>query len=716
MRGDAGIGEFGYKKNFYINKTSKKNVLIAGAGSYIGENLKAYAAEHYPNIHMDTVDMKNSLWKEKNFSMYDAVFHAAGIAHADIERISDEEKKNYYRVNTDLAIDTAIKCKESGIGQFILMSSMIIYGESVSYGTQKVIDEYTLPNPSTFYGDSKWQADKGVRALEDEAFRVAVLRPPMIYGRGSKGNYPVLSRLAKRLPIFPDIKNQRSMLYIDNLCEFVCLLILSGEGGIYFPQNEEYSNTSSLVREISSINGKRIKITKLLNPLVMLGSMIPGKVSKLVNKAFGNSVYKQKLSVYDGLDYRICSLKNSIQKTEGKGSKEHSSVLIVASVASMIDQFNISNIKLLLGLGCDVDVAANFAHGSTCTGEKIHELIQLLDALSVDCYQIDFDRKVVGLKGNIKTFGQLGLVMKGKARPVNQIRHHKICEENGYSFIHAHSPVGGVVGRIAAKRNHVKTIYTAHGFHFYKGASKKNWLLYYPVEKWLSRITDVLITINREDYKLAKRRLNAKQTVYVPGIGIDVKKFADVKSDREAKRKSLGIDNDEIMLLSVGELNENKNHNVVIEALGQLKKRDSDIGRHVHYFIAGKGSLAQKLAKQAECAGVKLHLLGFRNDVPELLKAADLFVLPSFREGLNVGLMEAIASGVPCIASDIRGNRDLIASGRLFLPNDPQGLCLLIQNMCKEKKNNKKIINMQKFGIDNVNRRMLRIYNGVLYK
>lgn len=314
---DAGFEEYGCRKSFHIDRSAKKRILITGAGSYIGESFAAYAREYYgSNFQIDTVDTLDGRWRETDFGSYDAVFHVAGIAHADVGNVDEATKKKYYAVNTDLAIEAAGLAKAAGVRQFILMSSMIIYGESAPFGKKKVIDEHTLPFPANFYGDSKWQADKGVRQLADEDFHVAVLRPPMIYGPGSKGNYPVLAKLAKKLPVFPAVENERSMLYIDNLCEFLCLLMLSGEGGIYFPQNAEYTNTCRMVKEIADAAWNPIRITRILNPAVLAASHIPGKAGGLVNKAFGNSTYARRLSVYKGLDYCVRDLRTSIKETE----------------------------------------------------------------------------------------------------------------------------------------------------------------------------------------------------------------------------------------------------------------------------------------------------------------------------------------------------------------------------------------------------------------
>lgn len=306
---DVGFEDYGYLKHFNIDKNAHRKVLITGVDSYIGESFKAYCKRHYPNIECTTIDMIDGSWKKTDFSSYDTLFHVAGIAHADIGYTSVAEQEKYYEVNTDLAIETAHVAKEAGVPQFILMSSMIIYGRV------ERVDEHTVPEPQNFYGNSKWLADKGVRKLGDEKFKVAVLRPPMIYGKGSKGNYHTLSKFARRLPIFPKINNQRSMLYIENLCEFVGLLVLSGESGIYFPQNREYSSTSEIVKMIGKVNGHKIIVSRAWNWVVGLASHIPGKVSILTNKAFGTFFYDKTMSKYE-FEYQRVGLKKSIRRTE----------------------------------------------------------------------------------------------------------------------------------------------------------------------------------------------------------------------------------------------------------------------------------------------------------------------------------------------------------------------------------------------------------------
>lgn len=315
------IGHIGFGGPVYVDRDARKKVLITGAGSYIGDTFRYYAAEHYSESFLiDVVDMLNPSWREADFSSYDIVYHVAGIAHADVGNVSEEVKEKYYVINTDLAVEVAKKAKTEGIKEFIFMSSMIVYGESAPYGQKKVVDAHTVPAPANFYGDSKLQADVGVRELADENFKVIVLRPPMIYGKGSKGNYPTLAKFAKKLPVFPDIDNERSMLYIENLCEFLCQVMLVKDvkenAVVLIPQNREWMKTSQMVEEIAKASGKKIRKLRILNPVVLIGSKVPGKIGELVNKAFGNQSYDLAMSTYD-FPYQVVSVKKSIDKTEG---------------------------------------------------------------------------------------------------------------------------------------------------------------------------------------------------------------------------------------------------------------------------------------------------------------------------------------------------------------------------------------------------------------
>ena len=369
--------------------------------------------------------------------------------------------------------------------------------------------------------------------------------------------------------------------------------------------------------------------------------------------------------------------------------------LVITSVASMVDQFLIPHIKLLREMSYEVHVACNFEQGNTCNKEQIAKLKEKLVSIGVTYYQVDFARNVSKIGKNFSAYKQV----------------KKIIYQNKYDIIHCHSPIGGLVTRLAAKnvRKHgTKVFYTAHGFHFYKGAPKKNWLIYYPVEKICSCFTDVLITINQEDYALAQKKMKARRVEYVPGVGIDLEKFSDITVNRAEKRKELGIPENTILLLSVGELNENKNHGTVIRAIADID---------VYYIIAGKGGLQEHLQGIIDKFEMtdRVKLLGFRSDVAELYKVADVFVFPSFREGLSVSVMEAMASSLPVVCSRIRGNSDLINEdgGSLFDPYSIEDCRGAIERVLKKNLKCMGNVNLEKskeFSIENVLKQMKKLY------
>ncbi len=279
-----------------------KKILITGAGSFIGTTFEKYMSCWREKYQVDTVDMMNGLWRAKSFSGYDSVYHVAGIAHSDVGNVSEERKAFYYKINTDLTIETAKKAKADGVKQFIFMSSAIIYGDSAPIGQKKRITRDTPVAPANFYGDSKVKAEEGILPLNDDNFKVCVLRPPMIYGPGSKGNYLVLAKFAQKLPVFP---------YVENLMEFVRLMVENEENGIFWPQNSEYVKTCDMVRAIAAAHGKKIAVLKGFGWVLKLLSHATG----LVNKAFGNLSYDQELSRYKE-NYQVCGLEESIRRTE----------------------------------------------------------------------------------------------------------------------------------------------------------------------------------------------------------------------------------------------------------------------------------------------------------------------------------------------------------------------------------------------------------------
>lgn len=272
-----------------------KRILITGKNSYIGTSIESWLGSKYL---VDTIDMKDFCWKEKDFSQYDVVLHVAGIAHI---KETKENQSLYYEVNRDLAYETAKKAKKDGVKQFIFLSSMSVYGMITG-----VIDKNTRINPNSAYGKSKFEAEELIKQLEDEKFVVAIIRPPMVYGKGCKGNYSKLASLALKTPVFPNVDNKRSMIYIDNLSEFVKQLVDNNSSGVFLPQNAEYGNTSEMVRLIAESHGKRIKLTKAFNPLLRLLNI------STVKKVFGDLLYEKSVSC----NIDLISFRDSIISSE----------------------------------------------------------------------------------------------------------------------------------------------------------------------------------------------------------------------------------------------------------------------------------------------------------------------------------------------------------------------------------------------------------------
>lgn len=282
-----------------------KKVLITGANSFVGMNIEKWLlASTDEKFEVDTVDTMNEAWKAVDYSKYDSVFHVAGIAHVDPK---PEMAPLYYKVNRDLAIEVAKWAKEHGVKQFIYMSSRIVYRASKSMKGNVTTPE-TLPNPNDFYGDSKLQAENGLKELACDTFKICILRPPMIYGPGNKGNLPRLAELARKTPLFPAWHNKRSMLHVLNLAEFVKQLIMREMEGTFYPQNMELSDTVEIVRIFAEQAGHKVWFTRLFNPLVWLGSFFLSPIPKM----FADSYYVPEMSKYD-FDYQIVGFEESLK-------------------------------------------------------------------------------------------------------------------------------------------------------------------------------------------------------------------------------------------------------------------------------------------------------------------------------------------------------------------------------------------------------------------
>lgn len=283
-------------------------ILICGENSYIGTSFVNWLNTYEDRYVLDTVSTRNNVWNNINFNQYDIVLHVAGIAHVNAKK---DMKDLYYKVNRDLAVEVAKKAKREGVKQFIFMSSIIVYGKESFKDKNYFIRKDTVPCPSNFYGDSKLQAELAILPMQSNDFNVVILRPPMIYGKNSKGNYPKLSILAKVWNIYPDIENCRSILYVNNLCEFIRLLIDDNAKGIFYPQNNEYVKTLDIIQEIATINKKKVYTTKIFNPIIFLLM----KKFAILDKIYGNLAYDKEMSVYNR-SYCITDFKQSITETE----------------------------------------------------------------------------------------------------------------------------------------------------------------------------------------------------------------------------------------------------------------------------------------------------------------------------------------------------------------------------------------------------------------
>lgn len=326
--------------------------------------------------------------------------------------------------------------------------------------------------------------------------------------------------------------------------------------------------------------------------------------------------------------------------------------LIVASIPGFIVSFEMNDIKILKELGYEVHVACNLTNDAVISNG--HDRLKEADII---LHNIDIQRNPFA-KTTILAYKQI----------------KKLIEKEKFSLIHCHTPNAGVITRLAARKKRkygTKVIYTAHGFHFYEGAPIKNWIIYYPIEKILSKYTDVIITINNEDYERALNKFHAKYVYKIQGVGVETKKFAECKVDKNAKRRELNIPDDSFVLLSVGEISDRKNQRVVINAINSIKQTNPTIYTNLYYLVVGKGKLYDEFERYIEDNRLSEHikLLGFRSDIAELCKSVDCFVHPSVREGLGIAPIEAMAAGLPLISSYVNGIKD-------YTENEKSGVCL----------------------------------------
>ena len=353
-------------------------------------------------------------------------------------------------------------------------------------------------------------------------------------------------------------------------------------------------------------------------------------------------------------------------------------ILYVTTISNTVNSFLIPHIKMLIDEGHQVDVAFNIEQ------EVKAEIFEM----GCKVYALPLHRSPLK-KDNFKAYKML----------------KNIIFSEGYDLVHTHTPVASAIVRLVCKKlNNVRVFYTAHGFHFYKGAPFINWLVYYPVERWLARYTDTLITINKEDYERAKRKFKAKRVEYIPGVGVDIEKYRNLRINKLLKRKEIGVPEESFLILSVGELNNNKNHEVAIRALAEIQDNT------IHYVICGQGPLERYLKSLSTELKLKdnIHFLGYRYDILEICKASDLFVFPSFREGLSVALMESMACDLPVVCSKIRGNNDLVEHGINGFLIDENRPSEYSESFLKIKKDSKLVQVMKNYNRSKINEYDLR--------
>lgn len=370
-------------------------------------------------------------------------------------------------------------------------------------------------------------------------------------------------------------------------------------------------------------------------------------------------------------------------------------VLIISTISGFVPQFEMNNVRLLQKLNYEVHYAANFKTPIYGIDNK------RLENTGIVCHQIDFVRSPYNIFKHILAYKQL----------------NKVVQEETISLIHCHTPVGGGLGRLVAKRNHIHVIYTAHGFHFYKGGPVLNWLIFYPIERYLSKYTDILVTINQEDYNLA-RSFNNCEIVKINGVGLNTYNFSNKSVNRKEKCKELGIEDTKFILCTVGELNKNKNHKVVLQALKMIKDYN------IIYLICGNGNKINDLKRLSRKLGLneKVKFLGHRTDINEILSVSDCFLFPSRREGLGMAALEAMSSGLPILVADSRGTREYAIEGKtgfVYKYNDSKGFQQGILSLYKNHDLRKKISSYNKiaaleFDTNNVSSQMEAVYKHFL--
>lgn len=679
------IGNIGFGEPVEVDPGAKKKVLITGAGSYIGQSFIQYAKKHDPdNFEIEELDMTDAAWRDKDFSEYDVVYHVAGIAHADVGKVSEEIKSKYYEVNTGLAVEAAEKAKREGVKTFVFMSSMIVYGDSAPYGQQKVIDETTVPKPANFYGDSKLQADVAVRELADDTYKVIVLRPPMIYGKDSKGNYRTLAKLAKKLPIFPDVDNERSMLYIENLCEFLCQVMLlkpyHRNSVVLLPQNGEWTKTSDMVKMIAKASGKKMTELQCLAPAVWIGSKMPGKIGGLVNKAFGNNCYEHQVSEYAGIRYQKVGIKESIV-----GMKNEDKHILVISQYFYPEQFRINDICTeWVKRGYRVTVVTgipNYPQGEFYEGyDYEHHRAECWNGIEIIRLPIRPRKKgTINLALNYMSF-----VKEGK----RWIKSTNI--EAKEVFIYEVSPMTqALVGVWYAQKMHIScNLYVTdlwpENVEIVLGVHNK--LLLAPIEKMVEYIykrCDHIFTSSQSFIeKIAVRGVRREKLIYWP-------QYAEEFYKKEETAEKLEIPNDGITNLTfAGNIGTAQGLDILVKVASLLKKKNI----LVRFNMIGNGRYEKELRLQIQEKKVEnyFNFIGQQpaEKIPKYFAWSDAALITLSKSEVYAMTIPAktqscLACGIPVIVSADGEVQNIIREAKCGLHSNSGDVVALTENIMK---------------------------------
>lgn len=625
-----------------------KRVLITGAGSYVGTKVRERLEKEPDKFQVEELDVQNPSWREYNFSGYDCVYHVAGIAHVSTD---PSMEPLYMSVNRDLTIEVGKKAKDACVPQLIFMSSAIVYGDSDPCDVFKPITKETPVNPSNFYGLSKVEAEIGLMELCDDSFRVAILRCPMIYGPGCKGNFPKLAKLARIMPAFPNIENRRSMLYVGNLAELVALLVDSGKGGLYLPQNAEWSSTPKLVKALAEAQGRNVTLVNALNPAM---SFLFSKTNAYL-KAFGNLYYSHESSQV-GLSYQVTSLKESIddtisaskpnQKCGGtmKVRRRTKRILFAVNHDVVIYNFRLELVEALIDEGYEVHISSPY-------GERIDELVSLgsiFHEIQISRHGTNPLTEAALLRQYRKLLDDVkpDVVLTYTVKP--NIYCGIACQQAGIPYVANITGLGTSIEHGWPLQSLVLTLY----------------------RKGLRKAYKVFFQNSANLEFMIKHKVVYGEYDILPGSGVNTDRFAIAEYPTS---------NTPISFVTIGRIMRDKGTDDLIAAARIIKSRHPEVS----FLILGMyDDDYEKVIQQAIEDGTVTHVTQ-QFDIRPYVARAHALVHPSWHEGMSNVCLEAASMGRPVIASDIPGCRETFKNGVSGISFEPKNANSLVDALEK---------------------------------